>query len=363
MHPATPSPVRPESAIARATRQRREAKAAAAAAPSTLLSAVSPSSVSKLKRPKGRTITVEVEKPPLLVSIAALTPHPLLGRSGMLPDIISRETALGLKASGSKREDHQARAARLARNFSGMVESIVAHGLLEPLKVVASLTGYLIAEGRHRWAACAEIAANEQGNPAWETAAAAFSTAGIPCVEISPEAVPGVILGSLNNRYLTKQARALTAVSLYPSVAEESKSGRPKKELGNDYPIIRQDDLATQIGVSLETMKDACLFWRELALKPAARRETLMEQVFAGISFANALIGAIGAEKTAGVTPEPAAIGGHLLKTANAMRRHFGHYGAMTREAQLAYLTALIKAVAVAPPEVRHTLLSCLTAA
>jgi hypothetical protein len=313
----------------------------------------------KLKRAKVRT--VEVEKPPLLLHPAALSPHPLLGRIGFLPDLICREQALGLKASGSKREDHRDRAADLATRFGGLVTSILDHGLLEPVKVVKSPAGWAIADGRHRWHACAEISATTYADPAREAAARRLEAAGIPCVEITPAEVPGVILGSLNNRHLSKQARALVAVSIHPQVAEEAQRGGDRRSNRNDCGLITQEQLAAMVGVSHRTMEEACSFWRELALKKPATRPELMNQVFAGVSFSNVLIGAMGAAKTKGITPAGAVVGGHLLRTAKAMARHFSHYGEMTREAQVSYLAALTKAVAVAPPEVIATLRTCLS--
>lgn len=348
--PSVPSaPPKPESPLARTARERREAATAAGKRPPATMPRT------KLKRAKVRT--VEVEKPPLLVKVSDLSPHPLLGRLGLIPDLISREEALGLKASGSNREDHQDRADELKTRFAGFVDSILDHGLLEPIKVVKTLTGYLIADGRNRWQACSAIAESSHDDPAREAVARRIQSNGVPCVEITEAEVPGVILGSLNNRHLSKQARALVALTIHPEVAEENQAGRKSR---NDCAITLPE-LAGKVGVSLRTMVSACEFWRELALKKPARREELINQVFAGISFSNVLIGDMGAEKTKGKPVAPVGIGGHLLKAANSMARHFGHYPAMTREAQVAYLSALTKAVAVAPPEVIATLRNCLT--
>lgn len=270
-----------------------------------------------------------------------------------MPDMIARETALGKKASGHNREAHQERAEALETAFGGLVESILTHGLIDPLKVVREAGGWAIADGRHRWEAIRKIIGCCFADPAREEMARALERSGIPCVEISEKEVDGVILAAINNRQLTKAARALAAVMIHPEVAEEVLSGRKSR---NDCGIS-QPELAKLVGVSLRTMEEACAFWREVQLKKKeSDRAEMLNQVFAGISFANVQIGAMGKEATKDSTRKPTQPAFLLVKAARSMGKQFSSYDKLPREMQVRFLSDLDAAFRVAPKEVREHL-------
>ena len=168
---------------------------------------------------------------------------------------------------------------------------------------------------------------------------------------------PAAILAGITRRHLSKQARALLAISIYPKIAEEAKRGC---QIGNDYPFKSQEDLASRIGVSLETMKDACEFWREISLRKKTERAAAMNAVFAGISFANVREGMLGAAATKGITPPAAHHGRLLCIAATSMVRQFRYYDSVPREDQLRYLETMVTAMETAPLEVKTAILTAL---
>lgn len=337
---------KPESHLAKVTRELKESKANS-----------TPPKRGGIFRGKK---VLEVAARGLRVPAGDLQPHEKLGRIGLLTDIIDREDKLGKKASGHNREAHQLRAAELQTIFGGLVESIAEHGLKEPLKVTRDAAGvYHVVDGRHRLEACRKVIATTWGDAACEARARAMETEGIPCVEIPESEVDGVIISALNNRQLTKAARALAALMIHPEIAEDAQVGRKSR---NDCGIT-QESLAAMVGVSLRTMEDACAFWRDVQLKKkAADREEMLNQVFAGISFVNVQIGAMGREATKDKTrkdPQPAIL---LFKAARTMGKQFASYDDLQRDDQVRFLKDLDAAMQVAPKEVRRHLAEMLAA-
>lgn len=287
-----------------------------------------------------------------------LHPHPLLGREGMLPDMIEREDRLGRKP-GSNRADHQARAQELRQEFSALMQNQLAHGTLEPLKVVKSLTGWLIADGRNRWAGHMEITATSHGDEEMDRLAERWQAKGLPCVEVSEEEVPSIILSAITRRHMSKQARALMAVKAFPAVAEAAPKGGDRRSKGNHYPLITQESLALQVGVSAETMKDACQFWRNIALNPKTREER-MNQVFAGMSFERVQQGEKGAQTTAGKSRNPDKVWTLMTRNANSIKLHWNDYKTLEPDKQISILEHLTEAFETAPPEVKTALITAL---
>lgn len=289
---------------------------------------------------------------------ATLHPHPLLGREGMLPDMIERETKLGNKA-GSNREDHKARALELIQEFDASKRDILDNGIVEPLKVVKSLTGWLIADGRNRWAAFQEITALRYDDPEKQAAAKNLEMRGVPCVEITEEEVPQVILSAMTRRHMTKQARALMAVKAFPEVAEEAKSGRPKKSLA-EQGIISKVELAAQVGVGLSTVEEACFFWRAIALHPKTREER-MNQVFAGMSFERVLQGDTSAQKNKGQPRAGKKPWLLMSRNANSLKLLWKDYEEIEDEdKKLSMVELLAGALAAAPADVKPALIAAL---
>lgn len=209
----------------------------------------------------------------------------MLGHVGVLPEMIERETKKE-KRSGSNREDHKERAAELGDEFFALIEDILAHGIKESLKVVREGGGWAIADGRNRWEAARYLRDAKPLAPIWDGKRDLLKkrqselAKGIPCVEITEGEVPAVILSAMTRRHMTKQARALMAVKVFPEVAESGAGRKSRNDCG-----ITQPELATRVGVSLKTLEDACLFWRMLKTKSASVAEAMMQSVFAGVSF------------------------------------------------------------------------------
>lgn len=271
----------------------------------------------------------------LHLKAAELAPHPLLGRAGMLSDLIERETKKG-NAAGSNREAHKARAAELETEYTAFKEGIRTQGIQDPLKVVKNPDGsYWIVDGRNRWDSHKDVAAEDKP---------------LACVEIPETDVRQVILTAMIRRHMTKQARALMAVQIHPEVAQEAKAGRPKQ--GAEYPI-NQPALAAIVGVSLETMKEACLFWREIALENKTKREERISQVLGGISFDQVRDGKPG-EETKGKPREAEKPALLLLRNANSMIRQWPSWDALTPEARVNTTEKMAEAMRQAPREIRE---------
>lgn len=288
------------------------------------------------------------------VAAGELAPHHLLARIGLLPDLISREATLGRKASGSNREDHQERAAVLTEEFSAMVADIAVHGIQKPLEVVAAPAGgWLIADGRNRWAA---YQAACESDP---EAAERLEAVGIPCIEIAPEDVPAAILRAQMRRHLSKQARALVAVMIHPETAEEPKEGRPKKLAGER--LVSQSELAAKVGVGVTTLKEACQFWRLAALKKPAVRDEMFNQVFSGIGFAEVALGEKGRAATAGVTRNPTKVWTLMTRNAASLKGLWKDYSTLDdEEKKIDIVEQLVSALTVAPDEVKTAILTAL---
>lgn len=269
-----------------------------------------------------------------------LRPHPLLGRVGLLPELIAREDAKGRKA-GKNREDHKDLALELGSEFEAFKTSIREYGLIEPLKVVREPGGWAIVDGRNRWEVCREI---DPDKP-------------IRCEEVSQEAARGVILAAMTRRHMSKQARALMAVKIFPEVVEDAARG---KQMDTECPFKSQADLAEHIGVSHMTLKEACQFWRTISLNPKTAEER-MNQVLAGLSFERVLQGDAAAKKSKDA-PRPAKRPWLLMnRNANSLKLLWKDYEEIDdEEKKLGMVEVLADALAAAPAEVKPALVAAL---
>ena len=286
----------------------------------------------------------------LKIQTKDLRPHDMLGRIGLLPEMIQGETKKG-KRSGSNREDHKERAKELSTEFEALVEDIATNGILEPLKVVRERGGWAIADGRNRWLAWREVI---ERNPK-------LKTKGMPCIEIDESEAHSVILSGMTRRHMTKQARALMAVKIFPSVAESAKAGRPKKS-PDEQGIMTQKELSIRIGVGLATVEEACLFWRKIKLecKPQ-KREDLMNQVFAGISFADAMNGDQGRKTSAGKKRPEKKIWTLFNRNANSLKGLWKDYEGLKKDEDKVEITEkLVEALKAAPADVQAAIKSAL---
>lgn len=196
----------------------------------------------------------EVEKKPLQIDPKALKPHPLLGRIGMLSDLIQRETAAGNK-DGSKRHAHKAKAEELAEELTIIRESIRSQGVLDAIKICKdSKGGWLILDGRHRWELGAELG---------------FET--LPCKEHPESEARNIIMAAAVRRHISKGAMAYQAVTFYTEVAMEEKRGGDRSKLAKIANGLTREALASKIHVSPRTMDDAVWLFRAFAEREDAR--------------------------------------------------------------------------------------------
>jgi len=225
----------------------------------------------KLKRraPKSATLHLAVKD---------LTPHPLLDRVGMLPDLIERETKKG-KAQGKSRDDHKENAEQLAREFAAVEASVVKHGIREKLKVTRNPKGgWWIADGRHRW-----------------TIATRNNFATVPCEEIREDDVVSVIMDGVQRRHLSKSGRAYLAVLMHPEIATVENRGGDRSKTAKITVLLTQSSLAEQAGVSETFIRYAVDLYRQFT-----NRKALREKYEPGIWVGNGLekiIAAIAAEQ------------------------------------------------------------------
>ncbi|MEI6605133.1 MAG: hypothetical protein WCP35_07475 [Verrucomicrobiota bacterium] len=254
------APPKPESHLARIARERREARAATGAAPPPVMPRT------KLKRRKTREVIVEVEKKPLIVPLNKLSFHPKLQRVTMLPDLIERETALGLKA-GKGRNDHKDHAGELDLEYQANIDSVADHGILNPIKVVQDAKGnWLIADGRHRVEYARKVAATSYADPVRNAHALSLAIVGIPCEEVQPEDVDTIILTALKHRNYSKGALAYLAVLMQPEVAKAI-SGKHR----NSSSAISAEEMAKKSGVSERMMEYAIRLYKTFAERDDAR--------------------------------------------------------------------------------------------
>lgn len=201
------------------------------------------------KRPPGKPISYQGKGSralPLQIAPKDLRPHPLLGRVGMLSDLIAREVAKGNK-DGEKRQIHKAKAEALGEELAAIRESIREEGIKDVLKVCKSAKGkWLILDGRHRTELAGEL-----------------ELATVPCKEFPESEARAIIMAAAVRRHVSKGARAYQTVTFYPEVATEAVRGKHTPS-----SAVSADDLATKTGVSKRTMEDAIWLFRAFADRP-----------------------------------------------------------------------------------------------
>lgn len=211
----------------------------------------------------------------LFLKTSDLTPHPLLERVNMLPDLIAREEKLGL-AQGKGRASHKEAAEQLSRELRGVAESIRANGIREKLKVVKNPKGgYWIADGRHRWT----IATEER-------------MATVPCEEVRESDVVAIIMDGVQHRQMSKGGRAYLAVLMHPAVAAVTQGKR-----SDLTSAISAEVLSNQAGVSPRLMEDAISLYRTFAGR-GDLREKFEPAIWIGAGLAKLRAGIEGFLKT-----------------------------------------------------------------
>lgn len=175
-----------------------------------------------------------------------LTPHPLLERVTMRPELIG-------KLDG--RRDWKDEAGEERLSWQAFCDDIKTRGVREPLRVARIDGAWKILDGRHRW-----LAAKDGG------------LATVSCIEDRPEDARAVILAAVTHRRrITAAAAAYMWVMMFPEVATEGKAGRPGKEIMHAVPNLTQGELAKRSGVSERWMREACATYKHLATRPKER--------------------------------------------------------------------------------------------
>lgn len=201
----------------------------------------------------------------LLVNVAEMAPHPLLGRAGLLPDLIAREKKMGAK-DGDKRGAHKEKAAALDADFAPVRESVRETGITYPLEICAAEKGskWWIVDGRHRWMVAQELGMES-----------------VPCVVIAAEDAAKHIMAAAARRRMSLGALAYLAVILNPQVGG-AKRGRPDKSAANAE--LSAADLAAKTGVSTRLVEDAVWLF-----KAFSKRADLRDKFEPGIWIGNGL--------------------------------------------------------------------------
>jgi hypothetical protein len=110
-------------------------------------------------------------------------------------------------------------------------------------------------------------------------------------------------------------------------------------------------------------MELACAFWRDVSIrKKEADRADMLNQVFAGISFSNVRIGALGRDATRERERKSTQPVWLLFKAARSLACHLADYPTLEREDQVRFLRDLEAAIITAPQEVRDHLAATLAA-
>lgn len=215
----------------------------------------------------------EVDGSPMVhlrfASPSDFAPHPELMAIPTMKDVIGY--------TSSKRQAD--RTEELLTEQAALYDDIARHGVIEPLKVVPadpksvanSGVTWWIVDGRHRHDAAKWAGESE-----------------IPFVEVNPEEVESIIVGSIvGRRHWTKTQKAFLAVERNPFLLG-GKAGRSGKSPESGlFPTL--GEIATRFGVSRSLLCEAVEFYRPFAGKQAL--ESVRLQIMAGIGFANVVSG------------------------------------------------------------------------
>lgn len=227
------------------------------------------------------------------------------------------------------------------------VEDTKLRGVIEPVKVIKlSLSLWEVVDGRNRLAAAKAAGLKE-----------------IPAVEVTEAEVNGLIISTLAHRKgVTKGSIAYLALTLHPHLAT-GKTG-PKKDSGNDYPNtpLSLPELASSIGVSAETVKDAAATFRFFEDHPAIKKK-LEGSVIAGlISLGAARAGAGGAAATTAQPRRPSSFAS-ATKTVRSLTSQLREFEKWEPADVEAAQSAFALAFAGLPPAACALLMECLSTA
>lgn len=212
---------------------------------------------------------------------AALHPHPLLARVGMMEGLATHFTLRSRKA-GKNREEHRDRAEQLAGDWQALLASVTSEGVLEPLKICRIPDGdeaprpigteWYIVDGRNRWMAARHAKLRR-----------------IPVIRVCPEDAPAIIAATVAaRRHYTKGATAYLACLLHPEAASQGKGGDRRSE--RTECALKLDDLSGKFAVSPRLLDQAAELFRLLESHPAYRQDAEAD-VWAGAGLGGILAG------------------------------------------------------------------------
>jgi len=315
-----------------------------------------------------RTVEVEVEKRPLIVSLNKLSFHPKLDRITMLPKLLKIETKKG-KEPGKNKAAHMKNAEELDLEYQANVASVAAHGILNPLKVVKDAKGkWLIVDGRHRYEYAKEVAANRYADPVKEAHARSLEIVGIPCEEVMPEEVDTIILTALKHRNYSKGALAYLAVLMRPEVVTGA-NDRQKAGKAVEPSAVSAEGLAAETGVSCRLMEYAITLYR--TFKAHATMRPLYEpSIWAGGDLER-IIGGVNSRIKNGVDPaeapeSPAQMklrlaGEYAVLTVNrlvSLEVTLRNWDAMLPEGRASVIERTVEVLTAAPDELLQAIRS-----
>lgn len=300
---------------------------------------------------------------PLLIPLDDLKFHPLLKRVAMLPALIERETKLG-NAQGKSRSAHKAAAEEMAQEFESLVESVSRVGVRDKIKVVLTLKGYQIVDGRHRYEAASQVAKMSYADPERDAIARKLATDGIPCEIVTENDVVPIIMDAVTRRHMSKGGRAYLAVLMEPAVATEAKD----REKAGKPSAFSAEGLAKRAGVSTRLLEDAIALFRIFEKRGDVRRK-FEDAIWVGAGLAklrNGIEGFIKTGKEPDEEPEtPAQAKARIaqervetaLKVWTSMSTSLKYWDTMPSEGRKEITTRAADAIREAPEEFRKTLI------
>ncbi len=226
---------------------------------------------------------------------AALHPHPLLKRVGMMEGLATHFQVRARRA-GKNREDHRERAEELEGDWQALVASVAEKGVLEPIKICRIPEGdengkplsarWWIVDGRNRWLAATHAKLRH-----------------VPVMRVRAEDAPAIIAATVAaRRHYTKGATAYLACLLHPEFPLEG----AKREKAGEPSALSAKGLAAKFAVSPRLMEQAAKLYR-LVEKHPHLRETAEADVWAGYGLGGVIAG-VESRVAAGEEPErPAA--------------------------------------------------------
>lgn len=226
-----------------------------------------------------------------LVRLNLLSLNPALATVPMMSDVAAR-------LMGAAKPEVKKAGLELSEEHDALFQSLDRDGILEPLKCHRVGRKWIVDDGRHRL----EWAANR-------------GVSKVPIIEVTAAQGTALIETTVvGRRHWTKGQRAYMGVILHPEVAS-APEGRPAKNGDSVAVIATAPELGKRIGVSKDTVLQACELYRRFfapGAKPgsaeAIEAESLKAKyevsIWAGAGLGAVLAGIGGGQSTDG-KPRP----------------------------------------------------------